>query len=294
MIYVRLLGGLGNQMFQYATARRLAAKHNTQLVLDTSSYQVKNKDETPRHFEIDCFSIDAIVADTSVLNRLQATREPNPLQKLKHKLIGNPITLIGEEGFPVNSAVMKAADETYLIGYWQSEKYFQDICDIILKDFSFTTKPDAENTKMADQIKDKKATAVSLHVRRGDYVTNQHANTFHGTSPMEYYQKAVDLMAKKVQKPHFFIFSDDPAWTQENLKTGHPTTYVTNNDGDKGFEDMRLMMQCQHHIIANSSFSWWGAWLNPSTEKIVMAPKTWFLDPSVDTRDIYAEGWIKV
>lgn len=290
------MGGLGNQMFQYAAGRATSKRLGTDLALDVSSYKNQNPDDTPRHYELNCFNISANLDGKYTPPKGENSSKPfaKEVGSFLAKLKGNSQNIIREEGFPVNQKVLNAPDNSYLIGYWQSEKYFQDIRDIILKDFSFTTKPDAENTKMADQIKDKKATAVSLHVRRGDYVTNQHANTFHGTSPMEYYQKAVDLMAKKVQKPHFFIFSDDPAWTQENLKTGHPATYVTNNDGDKGFEDMRLMMQCQHHIIANSSFSWWGAWLNPSTEKIVMAPKTWFLDPSVDTRDIYAEGWIKV
>jgi hypothetical protein len=290
MIYTKLIGGLGNQMFQYAVGRHLAKKHGTSLILDASGYENQTAGDTPREYELGSFKHLGTVAGAEELRKIRIATNPSAIDKMLIRKSG--LNVIREEGFPFQPAVLDAPDDSYLIGYWQTEKYFADIREELLKDFTLANEPDEANRKTAEAIAS--CVAVSLHVRRGDYVTNENAAKFHGMTTLDYYREAIATMAEKVKKPHFFVFSDDPEWCQKNLKSDHPMTYVTNNAGDKGYEDMRLMRQCQHHIIANSSFSWWGAWLNPSRGKVVIAPGHWFNDTSVDTKDIYAQGWIKI
>lgn len=153
-------------------------------------------------------------------------------------------------------------------------------------------KSDVTNEQVAQNILS--VNAVSLHVRRGDYVSNLTINQFHGTCSLEYYNQAIAQIAKKVETPHFFVFSDDPEWVKSNLKIDYSITIVDHNNADKNYEDIRLMSLCKHHIIANSSFSWWGAWLCRNPNKIVIAPLKWFNDKSINTTDLIPDGWIKI
>ena len=133
-----------------------------------------------------------------------------------------------------------------------------------------------------------------MHIRRGDYVSNPTTNKLHGTCSLEYYHNAVDIIAAKVSNPHFFIFSDDHEWARNNFKIDYPLTFVAHNNAGKNYEDMRLMSLCKHHIIANSSFSWWGAWLGSNPKKIVCAPRGWFKDKSLNTNDIIPSDWSRI
>ncbi|MFI5240699.1 MAG: alpha-1,2-fucosyltransferase [Candidatus Saccharimonadia bacterium] len=277
-------------MFQYAAGKRLAEKNQTELKLDLTWYDDQHPGDTPRVYELDSFSFELVKARQSEIPQPSTSR----LGWLKDKAGGRKslLTTITEEGFAVNPNVLVAPDNSYLVGYWQSEKYFSDYHDTITSDFRVKSPLSGQNLEMASAIGG--VTSVSLHVRRGDYVTNANANQFHGTSPLDYYYAAIAALTKKVSSPSFFVFSDDPDWCKDNLKLDYPTTYVEHNAPDKGYEDMRLMSSCQHHIIANSSFSWWGAWLNPKSDKLVYAPKQWFKDPAVDTTDLIPSGWIKV
>jgi hypothetical protein len=125
-------------------------------------------------------------------------------------------------------------------------------------------------------------------------VTNKNARAFHGVCDLAYYEKAIQLIEKKVAHPTYFIFSDDPAWVKANIRSKHKTVYISHNQGRDAHEDIRLMSQCRHNIIANSSFSWWGSWLNNSPNKIVIAPKTWYLDRSANTRDLIPNSWVRI
>jgi hypothetical protein len=290
MIYTKLIGGLGNQMFQYAVGRQLAKARGTELTLDVSGYEHQAAGDTPRQYELGNFKHAAKLADAAALREIRLATGPSKLDKLLGRR--GSLNVVREAGFPFDAKVLEAPDNSYLIGYWQTEKYFPDVREELLEDFALKHEPDEANAKTAAEIA--AVTAVSLHVRRGDYVTNANAAAFHGMTSLEYYREAIKMMASKVKEPHFFVFSDDPDWCRENLKFDLPMTFVTNNSGDKGYEDMRLMKQCRHHIIANSSFSWWGAWLNPRADKIVLAPGRWFNDAAVDTRDIYGQGWVKI
>ncbi len=136
-------------------------------------------------------------------------------------------------------------------------------------------------------------TAVSVHVRRGDYASNPETNRFHGTCSLEYYSDAFAVICDRVDNPTFFVFSDDPAWTRTNIRPPGKTVYVTHN-GSAAVEDMRLMSHCVHHIIANSSFSWWAAWLSSSENKIVVSPEQWLATGSAPVKDLIPKEWIRV
>lgn len=292
MIVVRLMGGLGNQMFQYAAGKRLATHHGTQLELDLTAYDDQANIDTPRSYELGCFALNAPKANPRILPQPPAIGKKAKLKALVHRL-GRPrshLITLDENGHGFKPQVLKAPDHTYLVGFWQCEKYFLDVADHIRADFELKEPPAGRNATMLQQIM--RVNAVSLHVRRGDYVSNEHAAKFHGLQPLDYYKEAIRQLSTKVKNPHFFIFSDDPQWCKDNLKFDHPTTFVDHNPPDRGYEDMRLMRNCQHHIIANSSFSWWGAWLGNNPGRIVYAPKRWFNDPSIDTSDVAAKGWI--
>ena len=181
--------------------------------------------------------------------------------------------------------------DCYLVGYWQSEKYFRSAALGIRADFTFKSSLANRNAELAEQIG--QANAVSLHVRRGDYAKNPKTNATHGLCSLDYYRAAIQYVSNRVEQPCFFIFSDDIAWVKDNLKIDFSCQYVDHNHGTKSYNDMHLMSLCQHHIIANSSFSWWGAWLNPSPEKIVIAPKKWFANKN-NIKGLFPQGWVSL
>jgi hypothetical protein len=177
----------------------------------------------------------------------------------------------------------------YLVGYWQSEKYFAEVAEQIREDFSFLLPPGNRNAELAREIQ--QVNAVSLHVRRGDYASNARTTSTHGLCSLDYYRAAIEYVAERVKQPHLYIFSDDIEWVINNLKIELPHQYVDHNHGAESYNDMRLMSMCKHHIIANSSFSWWGAWLNPSTDKIIVAPTHWFANQT-NVGDLFPQGWV--
>jgi len=176
------------------------------------------------------------------------------------------------------------------IGYWQSEKYFLNIQDIIRQDFKFTNFENSKNIELKNTIEE--TNSISVHIRRGDYLGNPFLD---GLASLEYYKKSIDYILKKVKNPKFIIFSDDIVWCKSNLVLDKDSIFVDWNIGRESFRDMQLMSLCRHNIIANSSFSWWGAWLNANPKKIVLAPKRWFTKESnLDYGDIVPETWIKI
>jgi hypothetical protein len=293
MVIVRLVGGLGNQLFQYAAARRLAIWHNTTFKLDISAFE----SYTRRVYSLYPFNIQEDFATPEEVVRL---REPSQgrlrraVFRLKRMLRPyNQRTSLREWRLnPYNPNFLRTSAQVYLDGYWQTEKYFVDIADIVRREFTIKYAQDLQNRAVAEEIA--ATQAVSVHVRRGDYVSDPPTSQVHGVCGLDYYARCVSLIAQKVPSPHFFVFSDDPDWVVQNLHLDYPTTLVSQVDPSKSYEDLRLMSLCRHHIIANSSFSWWGAWLNAKPGKLVFAPQRWFQDTSVDTRDLLPEGWIKV
>ena len=290
MITVKLMGGLGNQLFQYAAGRRLALLNNAEMRLDLSSFYVRQKSTTVRHYELQRFNIQATWQQPARFERV-LLRLPY-LSSLRQKMLLRGMSCVKEKYYHFDPTFLKLRGNIYLDGYWQSYKYFEDIRSKLLAELTLNTLPSDANFKMAREIE--QSESVVLHVRRGDYITNTQAQKFHGVCGIDYYQQAIEAIQKKIVNPHFFVFSDDPAWTQEHIKISSPTTYVTHNLSNQGYEDLRLMNKGKHFIIANSSFSWWGAWLSRHKNKIVYAPRRWFADESINTNDLIPSTWHRI
>lgn len=278
MIVSELQGGLGNQMFQYAAARSLATARGTEVALDLSWFAQSFDDKTTkRRYELDCFYLDQ---HTQRLSRSLSSRLSTLFAKNYH-----------EPHFHYDPKFKSLPKSSHLHGYFQSEKYFKPNRQQLLEDFSWTIAATGKNKQLEEAI-DSHPNSVSIHVRRGDYVQNSTVAQVHGQVSMAYYSAAVKQLLRHVKQPHFYIFSDDPNWTRDNLKFKHPVTYISHNSS--GAEDLRLMQVCKHNIIANSSFSWWGAWLNTNPQKIVISPKTWFSESANDTRDLIPKDWQRI
>lgn len=289
MIIVKLNGGLGNQLFQYALGRHLAELHQTKLVLDNSFFQ-SNKERT---YELSNFNIKELFVPRSELRKV-----PVITNKAKQRLLNgfrkvfSPYRLIVEKQFNYDPQILISPDNSCLEGCWQTEKYFKAITPIIYQEFTIKNKLKDFTIELANQIS--QTLSISLHIRRGDYVTNSVTNQYHGVCSLEYYRQAVNLITEKHCNPHFYIFSDDPDWVAENIRLEYPTVYVTHNGIERAYEDLYLMSLCKHNIVANSSFSWWGAWLNQNIDKMVIAPQKWFNDTSIDTSDLTPREWIRL
>lgn len=198
--------------------------------------------------------------------------------------------IVRERNFGFDPSILDAPAHCYLQGYWQSFKYFEAIEPVIRQEFTVSGNLSERNAEMADRILGKRA--VSVHIRRGDYASNEQTNRYHGTCSPEYYYAAEKLLRNRVGDLHLFVFSDDPKWASENLRFSSPTVIISHNAPDRGHEDLRLMTMCHHHILANSTFSWWGAWLSKHTHKVVIAPKKWFREAGHSTEDLIPKSWI--
>ncbi|WP_026839818.1 alpha-1,2-fucosyltransferase [Citrifermentans bremense] len=290
MIISNILGGLGNQMFQYAAGRGLSLAKSVELRLNTRDFTNYN---LHNGFELDrLFNISAQTVTEEELRRFLGWRSSRmALRVLRHKqfsgIRGN--RLIFEPSLSYWRQIMDAPEDCYLQGYWQTEKYFSHIAPIIRADFSFKERLSAQNLELAEKIN--LSNAVSLHVRRGDYAINPATLATHGLCSLDYYRQAINYITVQTEQPEFFIFSDDIPWVRKNLKIKFRCHYIEHNRGCESYNDMRLTSLCNHHIIANSSFSWWGAWLNPSAEKIVVAPKKWFVQEA-NISDLFPQGWV--
>ena len=291
MIISKITDGLGNQMFQYAAGLAIAMKHGVSLRLDTSVFA---KDKRHNGFELErIFNCTAEIAgDVDMRSVLgwQSSFSVRRILSRKSMAVFRRKEFVFEPHFHYWPEINHVPRKCFLAGYWQSEKYFRAYASTVRTDFTFTPLLTNVNAELSKQIAN--VNAVSLHVRRGDYATNPRNLTKHGVCPSSYYQEAIRYLAERVEAPYYFVFSDDKDWVRANLKTNSPCCYVVHNRGSESYNDMRLMSLCRHHIIANSSFSWWGAWLNPSTTKIVVAPKRWFNDCTTKTDDLLPEGWV--
>ncbi len=257
MIIVNLTGGLGNQMFQYAFGRYLAIKNKTQL-----KYHFTNAlFNTKRQFELDIFGIKATPATDKDLKKIGVIKNPilNRVSYLLDERLGinfNKRIITDFPPYKYKPSYLKTKNNVYLQGYWSDERYFKKVADIICKDFSFKKKLDSKNKKILKIIKN--TNSVSVHVRRGDYITNKTGPKFLG---LNHYQKKISNLEKKIKKPVFFIFSDDIPWCKKNLTSEHKIYFIFGNKETNAWKDMFLMSRCKHNIIANSTFSWWANWL---------------------------------
>lgn len=279
-VYSRLFGGAGNQLFQYAAGRALADRLGCELVLD-SRYVAGSQDRG------DCFEHFAQARFTREAP-LPPAKPDGLLRYGLWRLFGRDPKLYREKGLGYDPHLMEQPPGTYLHGYWQSERYFGDMARL-REDLRFTTPLDDANAAIAAEIAEA-TTPVSFHVRRGDYL----AAGVYAACPPDYYRAAAAHLAARLGPLTCFVFSNDPAWARHNLALGQETVVVDINDETGGHFDMHLQSLCAHHVIANSTFSWWGAWLNPSEEKQVIAPKDWFAAGGPSNPDLPPESWTQL
>ncbi len=278
-------------MFQYAAGRSLSILHNCPLLLDTSDfdgYLLHNG------FELDhVFDISAKIAKKENLESLLGWQYHKKIRRfIKHdklKIIRKSNYIV-EPHFNHWKNLSQISPPYYLDGYWQSELYFNDVIDTIRRDFIFKESLTGKNKELSEKIDE--TNSVSIHIRRGDYLNNKNKK-IHCICSLQYYQASINKILEKINNPTFFIFSDDIEWSRKNLTTDFDTTYISHNIGKTSYNDMNLMSLCKNNIIANSSFSWWGAWLNSNQNKIVIAPKKWF-SVKKNTTNLYPSLWIVI
>ena len=279
-------------MFQYAAGRALALNLADSFKLDTSGFVGYGLHQG---FELDrVFSCELDIASRDEVCDLLGWRSKMPVRRILMRqdfALFRGAHFVIEPHFHYWRGINKTPRNSYISGYWQSEQYFQDHISIIRSDFKFKIPFSEHNAELAKKIG--QVNAVSLHVRRGDYAANPIVLATHGLCSLQYYKEAIRFVSERVNEPYFFIFSDDIEWVKDNLEIGFQHQYIDHNYGLESYNDMRLMSLCQHHIIANSSFSWWGAWLNPSPAKLVVSPEKWFSNDNQAT-DLIPREWVRL
>lgn len=280
-IYARLFGGAGNQLFQYAAGRALADHLGCELVLDTR-YVAGSADRGDcfTHFRNARFRRDA---------DLPPAKSDGALRYGFWRIFGRRPRFHRERGLGFDPGFFDLPADSYLHGYWQSQRYFAPIAGKLRADLAFTTPLDAANAAMAERIA-AAATPVAFHVRRGDYLAS---GSYAACTPA-YYRAAADLLAERLGPLTCFVISNDPGWARDNLDLGHDTVIVDLNGEATGHFDLHLMSLCAHNVIANSTFSWWGAWLNATPGKLVVAPRDWFADDRLSNPDICPADWLRL
>jgi len=293
MIIVKIKGGLGNQLFQYATARRISIDKQVPIKVDTSFFKEERFNGI---FHLTYYNtiideaksqeIELLTAEPSVSFYGKICRRfhiPGKYHRKTH--------IIENSSSVVDKRIINCDGNAYIEGWYQNEAYFKGIRDILLKEFDFKNNVISEIQDSKDE--NNNGESVSIHFRRGDYLTNK----FFGEVHLDYYIRAVNYIKEKVEHPIFYIFSDDIHWVKNNfriegsvhyLDPQRASIYHTEND----FRDLVAMKKCKHNIIANSSFSWWAAWLNTNQYKIVIAPRKWYNDTNAQKN--YEKGRLKV
>lgn len=291
MIVARIDGGLGNQMFQYAYGYYLAKLHDTQLHLDLSSYRTQ-----PAHgYLLDRFQISGIEADERLRGRipskyLPADQKPGWYAAAWHWR--NSLRRHKESPFGYHHRHLQVPDERYLVGYWQSEQFFPGIEEDLQQQFQLSNQLSPSSRRIAERMET--SASIALHVRRGDYVTTPSARLLYSPIGLDYYRQCVFDWASYRSNAAIFVFSNDLLWCRQNLSFPWPVHYVEHNNHLRPEEDLVLLSRARCCVIANSTFSWWAAWLNRHADKTVFAPRHWFQPGSFNDQDIVPTSWIKV
>lgn len=283
---IQPVGGLGNQMFQYAAARCVALRNEAELSLDLSWFETAHD----RQFALLPFRIQA----STYVEKADGAGRPAWLRRMVRRMVRHRATMpiYREPHFHFSQDVLQLKSPIRMTGYFQSEKYFLDHANVIRREFSLAKPPAPATAAILDLIEN--SDAICLHVRRGDYVSDKRTSAYHGVCSLDYYAKGLGIVSEMLQKPRCFVFSDDPDWARKNLRTGFPTEIVDIHSTADAHEDLRLMMACKRFVIANSSLSWWAAWLGSAAEKRVVAPLEWFASSKNETRDLVPADWIRI
>jgi hypothetical protein len=297
MIIVRLLGGLGNQLFQYTIGRTLSLKKNVPLFVETSAYDHYD----PRGYKLFHYKVKATIATENEVKKISNIYESNKLyarlyRGVEKKLLPKYKWLYYQEDeyYKYEPQLMKTSVPVMLEGFWQNYKYYEFIYPEILEELTLKDEYKADyNTGLFSEIKQNSG-SISIHIRRGDYVSVPGNLNWFGVMPICYYNKAIEYINSKIQSPVYYIFSDDLNWAKSNLNIKGSTVFVDLGEG-KDYLELDAMSKCRHNIIANSSFSWWAAFLNKNPDKIVIAPAQWLAGKEVNKHvEIQFPGWIKM
>lgn len=297
MIVVRIYEGLGNQMFEYAYAYALsksAERKNIKVYLDMRDKDVTvyDKKRIGRPLGIQQFSISLPIANNKILKHWNFMVKETFIYKAinymqNHKLWKYQV--VREEEFNYSKNNLKIRDYSYLVGWFQHYQYFEKYRDDLLKEFTLKRKwlipVQLQQIMNEHQV-------VSVHIRKGDYVTNSHARKVMCVCKNDYYIRGINYLKSRLSNLYLFIFTNDEGWVKENLEFDIPYAVISNHYNLSDIQEMMLMSLCNHNIIANSTFSWWGAWMNTHKDKIVIAPKKWFVDGKRE--NIAMKGWVRM
>ena len=286
-------GGLGNQLFRYAALRYYARRYGAEMKISVEHAKYAQSYGYPRPFLLDHFSISVPIRERSLGDRLLLTGKPwikRTIAPVKKALRTQVFTqeFNGCHSFVSEIPLEPNIKRLHLVGYWHTYVTAEHVEEELRTELAFKSPAQGKNLEILEQIRRSK-NPVSLHVRRGDSTVSA-TNRVH--LPLEYYLNGIATMKKRFGNPTFFVFSDDIGFVKDYLQLDATTVFVDHNDDFSAHEDLRLMSSCRHHIIANSTFSWWGAWLNPRRDKLVIAPRQWYLTPDSYFPDLLPPSWM--
>ena len=296
MKYVALTGGLGNQMFIYAFCEELRARGEKTVIF--VQHRFNQKAYGQQGYELEkLFLIRRYDGSLSVVQDFLLTLYSQLLRffpviyrERLFRMVGIHVVSVPENFIFYQKVFCFKSKNELFRGTWQSERYFEHVKANIRKTFVFNMNLLSEQTSTI-ALQMRQETSVSIHIRRGDYLSDQYVDGFTGVCTVNYYENAIEQMQDQHENPCFYVFTDDKEWANEHFQLKN-AVYVYHNIGDNSWQDMYLMSQCKHNIIANSSFSWWGAWLNNNPDKIVVAPKLWWRLFEKD--DVVPGDWIRI
>lgn len=280
MVIVRFQGGVGNQLFQYALYRKLLSI-GKEVYADLNDYRYQSE---ARKYELDKLGLSVREASLETINRI-FPRGNDIISKILRNTFYKK-KCIKEKIPQAFNPIFLESDNVFLSGYWQTEKYFEDICEEIYHDINFRLVNRHENQEVLEKIHCQNS--ISVHIRFGDYINNP---LYSGICTKDYYLNAIDIMRNRVENATFFIISDDIPRAGELLEDKR-FEYIRINKSEAAYYDLYLISQCRHHIMANSSFSWWGTWLDRRENKIVISPSIW--QHGAVSEDIWKKEWIKI
>ncbi len=292
MIISKISSGLGNQLFQYSIGRQLSLLKNAPLKLDISFFETQNL----RNYRLDNYNIEGGVAtEEEILSFTNIYRERSLKAFIKRKIQNSAAKhkkplFYEKEWWNYEPSLLKAGPNVYIRGYWQHYKYFENLNPSIFSELKLKESLEADIINLVAEINNN-TSSISVHIRRGDYVSNS-ANHLMNILPKEYYLKGFSFLKRKIKNPVFYFFSDDLNWVKDNFKMDAPSIFV---DAQKDYLELDIMSKCSHNIIANSTFSWWAAFLNQNPKKIVVSPKHWVANLEINKRvEIQFPTWIKI
>lgn len=290
LVISKLMGGLGNQLFQYAHGKSAALLRGSDFMVD-----IEDVGNTHNGYELErVFNLKLVTPTKKNYQEVLGFYGPGWMRKYLSKekfRFFRPKNIVAECDANEGSKEERILKNCYFVGYWQSYNYFKNFSNAIREDLTFKNQLFGVNLKTSYMMKD--SNSISLHIRRGDYANNLKTLKHHGLCTVDYYKSAMNLMRLQRKDPIFFVFSDDLNWAQDKLSCDSSVIFVEGNVGVDSHYDMQLMSLCGDHIIANSSFSWWGAWLNKNPYKFVIAPKKWYAKTDID-RNLLLDNWIAI